>query len=84
MYVAKQNVFKERSGSLKPKKLEMKEFSKPNMPVDASQPFFSFKDSVPKDLEHKLKSNQTYSFPSKPPKSDLCKLKLLKKITKFC
>jgi hypothetical protein len=84
MYVAKQNVFKERSGSLKPKKLEMKEFNKTNMPVDASLPFFSFKDSVPKDLDRKLKSNQTYSFPSKPPKSDLCKSKLLqKKITKF-
>lgn len=53
----------------------MKEFNQTNMPIEASQPFFSFKDSAPKDFDQKLKSNQSYWFPPKPPKSDLCKFK---------
>lgn len=71
-YIAENSVFKERSSSLKPQVLEMREpmkHPKESLVTD-KQPFFSFKDEIQKD--HNIRANQSYSIASKPPKND-CK-----------
>ena len=70
-------MFKERSASLKPQKLELREPAR-NMNVNSGadkQTFFSFKGEIQNEPEHNVKANQSYCFPPKPPKNDFCKEK---------
>ena len=61
--------FKERSSSLKPPtKVEVKESIKNfNKNQENDKPFFAFQNK-PSGLDTKLKSNQSYCYPPKPPK----------------
>ena len=68
-YVAENQSLKERSSSLKPKKLEMKEYNNFQEPKGSNQPFFSFNDKTVPD--NKLNLNQSYNYPPKPPKKEI-------------